>query len=264
MSEAAPYRGKSPTVGISQEVRERLHRRLDELIDLQNHIAEHVDQSEISDKLADRLQNDAERLVIWASRLAGEVAGGDARAIAFRHPDPTSREAFSRFLHCVAEYAAPYIYATFNLGIETFTSTDAMAVLDGMRSLDNGDIADPFKPAAKRSPRGRTYSVLSEQYRAVQWVSYLTGQTSKEAAIKEVASAYGVSDRTVYGWHEATKQIEAGHRRDWDLSDARQDGEFGSKPNFTRAPYRPERDEAYSEWLEFDAAFYKSLVNTRG
>lgn len=264
MSEDAPYRGNGPTVGISAAERERLHRRLDELLDLHNEIADCVDQAEMSDELADRLQQHAERLVIRANRFAGEVAGGDARAIAFRHSDPTSREALSRFLHCVAEYAAPYTYATLNLGIETFTWTDVMAVLDGMKSLDHGDLADPFKPATKRSPRGRTYSVLSEQYRAVQWVSYLTGQTSKEAAIKEVALAYGVSDRTVYGWHEATEQIEAGYRREWDLSDARREGESGLKPNFTRSPYRTERDEAYSTWLEFDANFYKRLLNTAG
>ena len=249
-------------MGISAAERERLHRRLDELLDLHNEIAECVDQSQMTDELAGRLQHHAERLVIRASRFAGEVAGGDARAIAFRHPEPTSRQAFSRFLNAVAEYAAPYAYATLNLGIETFTWTDAMAVLEGLKSLDHGDVSDPFKPAAKRYPRGTKYPVLREQYRAVNWVTYLTGQTSKEAAIKEVALAYGVSDRTVYGWHDATEQIEAGYRRDWDLSDARRDGESGSKPNFTRSPYRPNDNETYSTWLEFDASFYKSLVNT--
>ena len=262
MSEDAANRGNGPTVGISAAERERLHRRLDELVDLQNEIAKWVDDSEMSDELADRLQHHAERLVLRASRFAGEVAGGDARAIAFRHRDPTSREAFSRFLHCVAEYAAPYAYATLNLGIETFTWTDVMAVLDGMKSLDHGDIPPAFRPAPKRYPRGTKYHLLSEQWRAVQWVSYLNGQTAKEAAVKEVATAYGVSDRTIYGWHEATAQIEFGHHRDWTLTCARQEGGFRSKPNFTRSPYRPESDEAYSAWLEFDANYYKSLTNT--
>lgn len=262
MSEDAPYRGNEPTVGISAAERERLHRRLDELLDLHNEIAECVDQSEMSDELADRLQHQAERLVIRASRFAGEVAGGDARAIAFRHPEPTSRQAFSRFLNAIAEYAAPYAYATLNLGIETFTWTDAMAVLDGLKSLDHGDASDPFKPAVRRYPRGTKYPVLKEQYRAVQWVSYLNGQTGKEAAIKEVAVAYGVSDRTVYGWHEATEQVEVGYRREWALADARREGESGLKPNFTRSPYRPDHEEAYPAWLEFDASFYKNLVNT--
>lgn len=262
MSEHAPYRGNGPTVGISATERDRLHRRLDELLDLHNEIAECVDQSEMSDELADRLQHHAERLVIQASRFARDVAGGDARAIAFRHPEPTSRQAFSRFLSVVAEYAAPYAYATLNLGIETFTWTDAMAVVDGLKSLDHGDASDPFKPAAKRHPRGSKYPVLKEQYRAVKWVSYLAGQTSKEAAIKEVAVAYGVSDRTVYGWHEATEQIASGYRRDCDLSDASRQGKTGSKPSFTRSPYRPERDEAYSAWLKLDGNFYKNLLNT--
>lgn len=262
MSGSVPYRGNGPTVGISAAERDRLHKRLDELVDLQNEIAIRVDDSEMCDELADRLQHRAERLVLRASRFAGEVAGGDARAIAFRHPDPTSREAFSRFLHCVAEYASPYVYATLNLGIETFTWTDAMAVLDGLKSLDHGDIPLAFRPASKRSPRGTKYHLLSEQWRAVQWVSYLTGQTAKEAAVKEVATAYGVSDRTIYGWHEATEQIEFGHHRDWTLTCARQEGGYGSKPNFTRSPYRSECDEAYPAWLEFDANYYKSLINT--
>lgn len=262
MSESRPYRGNGPIVGISPEARDRLHRRLDELLDLQNTIAKYVDQSQMSDSLADRLQDDAERLVIRASRFAGDVAGGDARAIAFRHPDPTSREALYRFLSAVAEYAAPYVYATLNLGIETFTWTDVMSVLDGIKSLDHGDIPHTFQPATRRYPRGTKYYLLKEQWRAVQWVSYLTSQTVKEAAVKEVAAAYDVSDRTIYGWHKATEQIELGHQRDWTLKCARQEGEYKSKPNFTRSPYRRECDETYPDWLNFDATFYKNLVNT--
>lgn len=97
---------------------------------------------------------------------------------------------------------------------------------------------------------------------AVQWVSYLTGQTSKETAIKDEAVTYGVPDRTVYGWLEATGQVVICYRREWALSDARREGESGLKPNFTRSPNRPERDEAYSAWLEFDANFCKNFVNT--
>lgn len=262
MTGGTRYRGNSIANGMSSEARDRLHKRLDELIDLNNEIAECINGSEMSVELADRLQHHAERLVIEASRFAGKVAGGEARAIAFRHSEPTSRQAFSRFLSAVAEYAAPYAYATLNLGIETFTWTDSLAVLDGLKSLDHGDVSDPFKPAARRYPRGSRYAVLREQFRAVQWVNYLTGQMLKEAAIKEVAVAYDVSDRTVYGWHEATEQIELGYQRDHALCEARREGQSGSRPNFTRSPWRPECDEPFSKWLAFDANFYKSLKNT--
>jgi hypothetical protein len=125
---------------------------LDELLDLHNEIADCVAQAEMSDELADRVQHHAERLVIRASHFAGAVAGGDARAIAFRHPEPASRQAFSRFLNAVAEYAAPYAYATLNLGIETFTWTDAMAVLDDLRSLEYGDTPPRLRPSPRLQP----------------------------------------------------------------------------------------------------------------
>lgn len=262
MSKATPYRGNGPTVGISDATRARLHKRLDELLDLQDQIDRHVAEAEMCDKLADRLQHHAEQLVIRASHFAGEVAGGDARAIAFRHPDPTSRLALSRFLNVVAEFAAPYAYATLNLGIDTFTWTDVMAILDDLRSLEHGDLPARLKPATKRQPRGTRWPRLKEQWRAVQWVSYLTGQTTKEAAVKEVATAYGVSDKSIYNWHHDTEQVAFGDRRDWDLEDARRAGAHGDRPNFTLSPYRFEKDQAYRDWLKHDAAHYKTLVKT--
>lgn len=262
MSEGAPYRGNGPNVGISDATRARLHKRLDELLDLQDQIDRHVAEAEMCDKLADRLQHHAEQLVIGASHFAGEVAGGDARAIAFRHSDPTSRLALSRFLNVVAEFAAPYAYATLNLGIDTFTWTDVMAILDDLRSLDHGDLPARLKPATKHQPRGTRWPRLKEQWRAVQWVSYLTGQTTKEAAVKEVATAYGVSDKSIYNWHHDTEQVAFSHRRDWDLEDARRAGAHGGRPNFTLSPYRFEKDQAYRDWLKHDAAHYKTLVKT--
>lgn len=262
MSQRDSYRGNSPNVGISAETRARLHRSLDELLDLQNEIAERVDQSEMSNELADQMQHLAERLVIRASHFAGHVAGGEARAIAFRHAEPTSRAAFLRFLNVVAEYAAPYAYATLNLGIDTFTWTDAMAIVDDMHSLDHGDRTERLEPSAKRRPRGTQYYLLKEQWRAVLWVSYLTGQTGKEAAVKEVADAYGVSDRTIYGWTKVTEQIEGGYRREWSLEDARKAGESGAKPHFTRSPYRFEDDQPYTAWLEYDALYYRNSAKT--
>jgi len=264
VSSSRLYRENEPALGISPDARARLHRQLDELLDLQNEIVDCVSVSGMSDQLADRLQSRAERLVLRTSSIAGEVAGGDARAIAFRHPEPTSREAFSRFLSAVAGYAAPYIYSSLNLGVETFTSTDAKAVLDDMKSLDHGDTPAAFRPAAKRYPRGTRYQLLKEQLRAVQWVSYLTGQTGKEAAVKEVAEAYGVSDRTVYGWHEATEQIESGYQREWHSECAREDGRARRRPHFTRSTFRFEDDRTYPEWLEHDASYYKNLSFTGG
>ncbi len=264
MTEATPYRGNGPTVEISDATRARLHKRLDELLDLQDQISGCVAESEMCDELADRLQHRAEQLVIRASHFAGEVAGSDARAIAFRHPDPTSRLALSRFLNGVAEFAAPYAYATLDLGIDTFTWTDVMAILDDLRSLEHGDLPARLKPAAKRQPRGTRWPRLKEQWRAVQWVSYLTGQTTKEAAVKEVATAYGVSDRTIYNWHDDTEQVASGHSRDWNLDDARRAGAQGDRPNFTLSPYRFENDQAYRDWLVHDAEQYKTFVKTLG
>lgn len=262
MSQTRPYRGNDPTKGISEATRARLHKRLDELLDLQDQISGCVAESEVCDELADRLQYHAEQLVIRASHFAGEVAGGDARAIAFRHPDPTSRLALSRFLNVVAEFAAPYAYATLNLGIDTFTWTDVMAILDDLRSLEHGDLPVRLKPAAKRQPRGTRWPRLKEQWRAVQWVTYLTGQTTKEAAVKEVATAYDVSDKSIYNWHHDTEQVVSGHRRNWDLDDARKAGEHGDRPNFTLSPYRFENDQVYRDWLKHDGTHYKTLVNT--
>lgn len=262
MTEGTPNRGNGPTVGMSEANRARMHTRLDELLDLQDQVSQQVAESEMCDELADRLQHNAEQLVVRASRFAGEVAGGDARAITFRHPEPTSRLALSRFLKVVAEFAAPYAYATLNLGIDTFTWTDVMAILDDLRSLEHGDLPARLKPAAKRKPRGTRWPRLKEQWRAVQWVSYLTGQTTMEAAVKEVATAYGASDKSIYNWHHDTQDVASGHRRDWDLDDARKAGSHRERPNFTLSPYEFEDGRAYQDWLLHDAGHYKSLVKT--
>ena len=265
MSEGAPYRGNGPTVGISAAERDRLHRRLDELLDVHHEIAEYVDQSEMSDELANRLQHHAERLVIRASRFAGEVAGGDARAIAFRHPEPTSRQAFSRFLNVVAEYAAPYAYAALNLGIDTFTWTDAMAVLDDLRSLEYGDTPPRLRPSPRLQPKARGYPELCENWRAIQWVAYLTAgwaKGMKDAAKTEVAAAYGVSTRALADWVHKTETISNGHTRTWTLENAGQDGEADRRPHFTRAPYRNEQSETWKDWLNYDAEYYKMLTQS--
>lgn len=268
MTMGDPYRGNGPTVGISEAARARLHNQLDELLDLQDQIDRQVAETGMCGETADRLQDHAERLVIRSSHFAGEVAGGDARAIAFRHPDPTSRLALSRFLNVVAEFAAPYAYATLNLGIDTFTWTDVMAVLDDVRSLEHGDLPVRFKPAAKRHPRGTKWSLLTEQWRAVRWVKYLTGSYSKEAAVKEVAKAYGVTDKTIYNWHHDTEQVASGYRRDLELEDAHNAGARGQRPSFTLSHYRFEDDQrfnnnqAYRDWLASDAGHYKYLMKT--
>ena len=136
-----------------------------------------------------------------------------------------------------------------------------MAILDDMRSLDHGDLPSRLEPAAKQFRRGTKYHLLKEQWRAVQWVSYLTGQTGKESAVNDVADHYGVSEKTIYNWHEATELISFGHRRDRDLDDARKAGESRQKPNFTRSPYRFQDNQPYRVWLKHDADYYKNLVN---
>ena len=60
---------------MSAEHGARLHRRLDELLDLQDRINAHTTDSEMCDELADRLQHISEQLVIRTSHFAGEVAG---------------------------------------------------------------------------------------------------------------------------------------------------------------------------------------------
>ena len=163
-------------------------------------------------------------------------------------------------MNVVAEYAAPYAYATLNLGLDTFTWTDVRAVLDDIKSLNHGDTPTTFAPATKRYPRGTKYHLLREQWRAVQWVSYLTGLTKKkEAAVKEVAGAYGVSDRSIYDWHAITERIENGRSREYDLEIASRDGSTGTKPHFTLSPFRFEDGQTYPEWLRHDADHYKNL-----
>ncbi len=262
MTKGTPYRGNEPTVGMSQANRERLHKQLDELLDLQDQINRHVAGSKMCNELADRLQHQAEKLVIQASNFAGEVAGGEARAIAFRHPDPTSRLALYRFLNVVAEFAAPYAYASLNLGIDTFTWTDVMAILDDLRSLDHGDLPARLEPAAKLRPRGAKYHLLKEQWRAVQWVNYLTGQTKMDAAVREVSTAYGVDDRTIYYWRRATERVASGHKRDWDLECGREAGARSERPSFTLSPCQFENDQSYRDWLSYDATQYKSLLTS--
>lgn len=90
--------------------------------------------------------------------------------------------------------------------------------------------------------------------------AYLTGMTRKEAAVREVAVAYGVSDRTIYGWHEATGAIASGQQRKRDLDDARRAGETATKPTFTLSPYRFEENQTYAAWLHHDAKWSKNLV----
>lgn len=268
MSESAPYRGNGPTVGISAAERERLHRRLDELLDLHNEIAECVDQSEMSDDLADRLQHHAERLVIRASRFAGEVAGGDARAIAFRHPEPNSRQAFSRFLNAVAEYAAPYAYATLNLGIETFTWTDAMTVLDDMQSLDHGDLPPRMEPAEKAKKRGATFGELREWWRATLWVQYFDGmiyrqkgRRKRSSAIAEVAKAYGISTRRLYDWMEEGRTIKDDFVRRTELEEAWNSGQLEERPFFTLTPYGSREPQTYPDWLRHDSEQFNRAKN---
>lgn len=249
---------------VSVESRARLHRRLDELLDQQNEIAGSVSTNGMSEKTASLLQHWAEQLTIRSIRLAGEVAGGDARAIAFRHEDPTSRAAFARFFNVAADYAAPYAYATLDLGLRTFTWTDAMAILDDLRSLEFGDTPARLAPSLKLRPKGSRYSELCEKWRAVQWVAYITAKWgSKVAALNEVEKAYGVSSRSLSSWEHETENLIDGHWRDWALEDARRDGAAGSKPNFTCAPYGNEQAETYADWLGFDAERYSKLVAMR-
>lgn len=268
MSDSLPYRGNGPTVGISQEARDRLHRRLDELLNLHNEMAEWVDQSEMSEELADRLQHRAEQLVIRACRFAGEVAGGHARAIAFRHPEPTSRKAFSRFLGAVAEYAAPYEYASRNLGIETFTWTDARAWLDDLRSLEHGDLPPRMKPQEKAKKRGATYGEILEWWRATLWVQYLEGMTHRKygepqrtGAISQVAKAYGISTRRLYDWMEESSKIKDELVRHAELGEAWNAGEIGGRPFFTLSPYDSHELQTYRDWLRHDSEQLKRMNN---
>jgi hypothetical protein len=233
---------------------------LDELLDLQNEIAEYVDQSEMSDELADRLQYHAERLVIRTSHLAGEVAGGDARAIAFRHPEPTSREAFSRFLNAVSEYAAPYAYATLNLGIETFTWTDVMAWLDDLRSLEYGDIPPRMQPEEKAKKRGATYGEICEWWRATLWVKYLEGMSHRQygerqrtGAISQVAKAYGISTRRLYDCMVEASTIKDEFVRRTELEGAWNSGQSKEWPDFTLSPYSSHEHQTYRDWLHHDS-----------
>jgi len=254
--------------GVSAEARVRLHRRLDELLDMQNAIAGNVTANGMSNVTADLLAHHAEQLVIRSIRFAGEVAGGDARAIAFRHEDPGSREAFAPFLNAVAEYAAPYAFATLDLGIETFTWTDVMAILDDLRCLDHGDLPDRMRPAQRRKKRGTAYPALREKWRAIQWVAYLSGLVDEaklknkmmaDAAIFEVAEAYGVNKRSIYNWDRETAQIEAGHFRTWALEEARRAGEARLRPSFTLSPYRDDALATHEHWLAFDASHFARL-----
>lgn len=265
MTEATPYRGNGPTVGISDANRARLHKRLDELLDLQDQISGYVAESEMCDELANRLQHHAEQLVIRASRFAGEVAGGDARAIAFRHPDPTSRSALSRFLNVVAEFAAPYAYATLNLGIDTFTWTDVMAVLDDMRSLEHGDLPTRMMPAKKAKRGGATYGELRDWWRATLWVEYhdgliqhRKGRSKRSSSVSEVAQAYGISVRRLYDWMKVSRAIKDEFVLSAELEEARRLGEVERKPFFTLAPYGSEESETYLDWLTYDSAQYNS------
>lgn len=256
--------------GKPDESRARLHRRLDELLDLHNMIAGSVAANEMSNATADLLQYRAEQLVIRAIHFAAEVAGDDARAIAFRHDDPCSREAFARFMNVVAGYAAPYAYATLDLGLQTFTWTDAMGILDDDRSLQFGDTPARWRPSRKLRPNGSKYPELCEKWRAVQWLAYLSGFVDEAnlrnkymatSAMDDVATFYGVSATTLRTWVRDTKQIEAGRRRERALEEARREGEAGFRPQFTRSPYDDETRADYKQWLGFDASYYKNLVN---
>lgn len=255
-------------MGISAAERERFHSRLDELLDLHNEIAEGVDQSKMSDGLADRLQHHAERLVIRASRFAGEVAGGDARAIAFRHSDPTSRQAFSRFLNAIAEFAAPYAYATLNLGIDTFTWTDVLAWLDDLRSLEHGDLPTRMEPEEKAKKRGATYGQIREWWRATLWVQYLEGMSHRQygehqrtGAISQVAQAYGISIRRLYDWMEESGTIKDEFVRRAELAEAWNSGQLGQRPFFTLSPYGSHELQTYRDWLRHDSEQLKRANN---
>lgn len=256
---------------ISGETRARLHRRLDELIDKRNVIASSVAANGMNDATADLLQHHAEQLVLRSISLASELSGGDARAIAFRHEDPCSRAALARFLNAVAEFAAPYAYATLDLGLETFTWTDVMGALDNLRALDHGDIEGCMRPSPKRRKRGAAYAVLREKWRALQWVAYLSGFVEArnlhnvlmgDSAVLEVAEAYGVHRNTIYNWVRETAQIEGGHLRSWALEEARREGEARLRPNFTRSPYGDEVLTTYGQWLKFDAEHYTSTAKS--
>lgn len=253
-----------PSGLVSVESRARLHRRLDELLDQQNEIARSVAANGVSEETATLLQHWAEQLTIRSIRFAGEVAGGDTRAIAFRHEDPTSRVAFARFFNVVADYAAPYAYATLDLGLQTFTWTDAMAILDDVRSLDFGDTPARLQPSPKSRPKGSRYSELCEKWRAVQWVAYITARWgSKVSALTEVETAYGVSSRSLSSWQHETKHLTNDHWREWALEHARNEGVAAMKPNFTCAPYGNEQAETYADWLGFDAERYKRIVGPK-
>lgn len=265
MTDGTPYRGNGPTVGISGATRARLHKRLDELLDLQDQIDRHVAETGMSDELADRLQHHAEKLVIRASRFAGEVAGGDARAIAFRHPEPTSRLALARFLKLVAEFAAPYAYATLNLGIDTFTWTDVMAVLDDISSLEHGDLPIRMMPAKKAKRGGAKHGELRDWWRATLWVEYhdglilyQKGRRKRSSSVSEVAQAYGISVRRLYDWMKDSRTIKDEFVLSAELEEARRNGEMAAKPFFTLSPYGSEDTETYSDWLKHDAAQYNS------
>lgn len=91
---------------ISDETQARLHRRLDELIDKRNVVASSIAANGMNETTANLLQHHAWQLVLRSISLAGEVSGGEARAMAFRHKGPCSRAAFARFLNGVAEIAA--------------------------------------------------------------------------------------------------------------------------------------------------------------
>jgi len=241
---------------------------LDELLDLHNEIAECVDQSEMSEELANRLQHHSERLVTRASRFAGEVAGGDARAIAFRHPEPTSRKAFSRFLNVVAEYAAPYAYDALNLGIETFTRTDVRAWMDDLRSLEYGDLPPRMQPEEKAKKRGATYGEIREWWRATLWVQYLEGMTHRQygerqrtGAISQVAEAYGISTRRLYDWMEESSTIKDEFVRRAELEEAWNSGQLGERPSFTLSPYGSHELQTYRDWLCHDSEHLKRANN---
>ncbi len=264
----APVEPEAPNPDglISDESRARLHSRLDELLDLQNEIALSVAANGISEATADLLQYHAERVVIRASRFAGEIAGGDTRAIAFRHAEPDSREAFVRFLNAIAEFAAPYSYATLDRGLQTFTWTDVMTVLDHMRSLEFGDTPDWLHPSEKQRARGSSYGEVREKWRAVQWVSYLAAGWAKGAKVPartRVGEIYGVDPRTVALWVHETESIAEGPMRTRALDEAHTDGDLGRKPNFTLAPYGDEERETWLDWISHDAQRYRDVARAK-
>jgi len=256
---SGPQKQYSPR--LSHAARSELHSRLDDLLDLDEEINEAIWHHGISDDLTEQLSERAESLTIRVSRLASQVASGNTRAIAFRNNDPTSREALAHFLKGVAAFAAPYHFATANFGIQTFTWTDVIAVLEDLQSLDFGDIPSRLLPADKRRKRAVKFSILKEQWRAVLWVSYLEAEHMKEAAVKEVAMAYHVSDRTIYNWERATSAIRSGRLRDQEREAARRAGEESVWPDFSLSSYAPAGEKSYREWLEHDAKRYISLVN---